>query len=67
MAVLDVKSLRVDSCFLQLPYVFYSRVALEPLKNPYMVEFNSDATRLIDIEPRGVSPDALINDLFVLR
>ncbi|MEH6577881.1 MAG: hypothetical protein V7731_12460 [Amphritea sp.] len=58
MAVLDLKSLRVDSRFFLLPEIYYSRVAPEPLKNPHLVAFNSNAARLIDIDPRGVSSGA---------
>lgn len=49
MRTLD--NLAFDNRYGRLPPGFYSRLAPTPLSDPYLVSFNEDAARLIDLDP----------------
>jgi uncharacterized protein YdiU (UPF0061 family) len=46
-----LETLNFDHSYGRLPPAFYSRVEPTPLAEPYLVSFNEDAARLIDLDP----------------
>ena len=46
-----LEALNLDQSYSRLPPAFYSRVQPTPLADPYLVSFNADAARLIDLDP----------------
>jgi len=46
-----LESLVFDNHFARLPEAFYSRVAPTALSAPYLVSFNTETARLIDLDP----------------
>lgn len=48
----SLEQLNFDNSYARLPPAFYTRLAPTPLANPYLVSFNEDAARLIDLDPR---------------
>ncbi len=47
----DLENLGFDNRFARLAGDYYSRVAPEPLNQPYLVSFNSSAAALLDLDP----------------
>jgi serine/tyrosine/threonine adenylyltransferase len=43
--------LTFDNTYARLPPAFYQRVEPTPVPNPYLVAFNPDAARLVDLDP----------------
>ena len=50
-AMRSLDALTFDPSFGRLPPAFYSRVEPTPLADPYLVSFNDEAARLIDLDP----------------
>ena len=50
-AMRTLETLNFDHSYGHLPPAFYSRVEPTPLADPYLVAFNEDAARLIDLDP----------------
>ena len=50
-AMRTLETLNFDPSYDRLPPVFYSRVEPTPLADPYLVAFNEEAARLIDLDP----------------
>jgi uncharacterized protein YdiU (UPF0061 family) len=46
-----LETLNLDQSYDRLPHAFYSRVEPTPLADPYLVSFNDEAARLIDLDP----------------
>jgi len=46
-----LETLNLDHSYGRLPPAFYSRVEPTPLADPYLVSFNDEAARLIDLDP----------------
>lgn len=46
----NIDQLNFENSFARLPTTFYSRLAPTPLPEPYLVSFNADAARLIDLD-----------------
>ncbi len=57
MAQLD--SLNFDNSYLRFPASFYQRVEPTPLHNPYLISFNPEVARLLDLDPCTVNPSQL--------
>jgi hypothetical protein len=49
--VRTLETLNFDQSYGRLPPAFYSRIDPTPLVDPYLVSFNDDAARLIDLDP----------------
>lgn len=43
--------LQFDNTYARLPQNFYAKLAPTPFSSPYLVNFNADAARLIDLDP----------------
>src|SRR3954468_13982436 len=51
-------NLTFDNTYARLPEAFYQRVEPTPVPDPYLVAFNPDAARLIDLDPAvATSPE----------
>ena len=46
-----IEQLNFDNTFARLPAAFHSRVTPTPLARPYLVSFNPDAAKLIELSP----------------
>ena len=46
-----LETLNFDNTYARLPADFYSRLAPTAIADPYLVSFNADAARLIDLDP----------------
>ncbi len=46
-----LETLNFDNSYGRLPSAFYSRLEPTPLRDPYLVSFNADAARLLDLDP----------------
>jgi uncharacterized protein YdiU (UPF0061 family) len=49
-----LEELNFDNIYLKLPSVFYSKVNPTPVSNPYLVSFNSETAKLIDLDDTSV-------------
>ncbi|MGH1461780.1 MAG: protein adenylyltransferase SelO [Neptuniibacter sp.] len=61
MATLE--TLNFDNSYTRLPEHFYQRVRPTPLKNPFLIAFNSDVAELLDLDPCAISPSDLADYL----
>lgn len=61
MATLE--TLNFDNSYARLPEQFYQQVMPTPLKNPFLIAFNSDVAELLDLDPCTLSPSSLADYL----
>ena len=54
-----LKTLNFDNSYLSLPENFYQRLNPTPLKNPFLIGFNPEVARLLDIDPCAVDPSVI--------
>ena len=47
-----LETLNFDNSYARLPPAFHARLAPTPLPEPYLVSFNEDAARLLDLDPK---------------
>ena len=50
-----LETLNFDNSYARLPAEFYSRLAPTAIPRPYLVSFNADAARLIELDPNEAS------------
>lgn len=51
-----LKNLNFDNSYLRLPECFFQRKDPKPLRNPFLIGFNPEVAKLLDIDPCTVNP-----------
>ena len=51
-----LKNLKFDNSYLRLPECFFQRKDPKPLRNPFLIGFNPEVAKLLDIDPCTVNP-----------
>lgn len=59
MSEIGLDQLKLENRFSQLPESFYSPVTLQPLKNPHLVAFSTDAAELLGLDLCRVNSEQL--------
>ncbi len=58
-----LNNLKFDNSFAELPEIFYTRHHTSPLKNQYLIHYNHQLSKQIDLNPELTRPDQFIEQI----